>query len=78
VLTPLLSNSRKTECGAKQFLIRLEVRVAPFALLSSSRKTECGANPFLNRLKAPHPLRYSAGERSQILPITRVIVLGRK
>ena len=26
-----LRNSRKTECGAKQFLIRLEVRAAPFA-----------------------------------------------
>ena len=29
----LLRHSRKTECGAKQFLVRLEVRAAPFALL---------------------------------------------
>ncbi|MGD1093486.1 MAG: hypothetical protein ABSB35_16045, partial [Bryobacteraceae bacterium] len=29
----LLRNSRKTECGAKQFLTRLVVRAAPFALL---------------------------------------------
>ena len=29
----LLRNSRKTESGAKQFLVRLEVRAAPFALL---------------------------------------------
>jgi len=31
--TILLSDSRKTECGAKQFLARLVVRAAPFALL---------------------------------------------
>jgi len=30
----LLRNSRKTECGAKQFLICTQVRAAPFALLS--------------------------------------------
>jgi hypothetical protein len=29
----LLRNTRKTERGAKQFLIPLEVRAAPFALL---------------------------------------------
>jgi hypothetical protein len=29
----LLKNPRKTECGAKQFLTRLAVRAAPFALL---------------------------------------------
>jgi len=29
----LLRNSRKTERGAKQFLIRMVVRAAPFALL---------------------------------------------
>jgi len=29
----LLRNSRKTECGAGQFLVRLAVRAAPFALL---------------------------------------------
>jgi hypothetical protein len=28
-----LRNSRKTECGANQFLTRLAVRAAPFALL---------------------------------------------
>jgi len=28
----LLRNSRKTECGAGQFLVRLAVRAAPFAL----------------------------------------------
>ena len=32
----LLRNSRKTECCAKQFLIRLKVRSAPFALLRNS------------------------------------------
>ncbi len=32
-LCRLLRNSRKTECGAKQFLARLGVRAAPFALL---------------------------------------------
>jgi integrase len=31
----LLRNSRKTECGAKQFPMRLAVRAAPFALLSA-------------------------------------------
>jgi uncharacterized protein (TIGR03435 family) len=31
-----LRNSRKTECGAKQFLTRLAVRAAPFALFGSS------------------------------------------
>ena len=34
--TTLLKNSRKTECGAKQFLARLVVRAAPFALLIAS------------------------------------------
>jgi hypothetical protein len=29
----LLRNTRKTERGASEFLIRLEVRAAPFALL---------------------------------------------
>jgi hypothetical protein len=32
----LLRNTRKTECGAKQFLIPLAVRTAPFALLRNS------------------------------------------
>ena len=32
----LLRNSRKTECGAKQFLASLVVRAAPFALLIAS------------------------------------------
>ncbi len=31
--TYLLRNPRKTECGAKQFLTRMAVRAAPFALL---------------------------------------------
>jgi ribonucleotide monophosphatase NagD (HAD superfamily) len=31
----LLRNSRKTECGAKQFLAHFGVRAAPFALLSN-------------------------------------------
>jgi hypothetical protein len=30
---PLLRNTRKTERGSGQFLIRLAVRAAPFALL---------------------------------------------
>jgi hypothetical protein len=33
-LRRLLRNSRKTERGAKQFLIRMAVRAAPFALLT--------------------------------------------
>ncbi len=39
----LLRNSRKTERGAKQFLDRLAVRAAPFALRGNLRKTGCGA-----------------------------------
>ena len=47
-----LRNSRKTERGAKPFLVRLEVGAAPFALLlRNSRKTECGAKQFLVRLE---------------------------
>jgi hypothetical protein len=46
-----LRNKRKTECGARQFLIRVEVRAAPFALLRNTRKTECGARPFLIRVE---------------------------
>ena len=42
----LLTNSRKTECGAKQFPASCVVRAAPFALLTNSRKTECGAKQF--------------------------------
>jgi hypothetical protein len=42
-------NSRKTECGAKQFLARFGVRAASFALLGNSRKTERGAKQFLTR-----------------------------
>jgi hypothetical protein len=34
VLVALLRNSRKTERGAGQFLVRLAVRAAPFALPS--------------------------------------------
>jgi len=34
----LRRNSRKTECGAKQFLISFVVRTAPFALLSNRRR----------------------------------------
>src|ERR1700689_5101738 len=45
----LLTNSRETECGAGQFLIRFAVRAAPFAVLRNSRKTECGAGQFLIR-----------------------------
>jgi len=39
----LLRNSRKTECGAKQLLTRLEVRTAPFALLTSLAALACVA-----------------------------------
>jgi hypothetical protein len=42
-----LRNSRKTECGAKQFLAGLVVLAASFAPLRNSRKTECGAKQFL-------------------------------
>jgi len=43
-------NSRKTERGAGQFLVRLAVRAAPFAFPRNSRKTERGAGQFLVRL----------------------------
>ena len=43
----LLRNPRKTERGAKQFLVCFVVRTAPFALLRNSRKTEHGAKQFL-------------------------------
>jgi hypothetical protein len=47
-----LRKKPKTECGANLFLIRLEVRAAPFALLlMTTRKTECGANLFPIRLE---------------------------
>jgi hypothetical protein len=46
----LLKKSRKTECGANQFLTHLAVRATLFALLKKSRKTECGANQFLTHL----------------------------
>jgi hypothetical protein len=55
-----LRNSRKTECGAKQFLAGLVVCAAPFALLGKSRKTECDAKQFLASLvvrAAPFALR---------------------
>jgi hypothetical protein len=42
-----LRNSRKTERGAGQFLVRSAVRAAPFALLRNSRKTERGAGQLL-------------------------------
>jgi alpha,alpha-trehalase len=45
-----LRNSRKTECGTGQSLVRLAVRAAPFALLRNLRKTECGPGQFLIRL----------------------------
>ena len=44
-------NTRKTERGAKQFLLRLVVRAAPFALLKNTHKTERGARQFLIRLE---------------------------
>jgi hypothetical protein len=43
----LLTNSRTTECAAKQFLAGLVMRAAPFALLTNSRTTECAAKQFL-------------------------------
>jgi hypothetical protein len=48
---PLLRNTRKTERGAKQFLIPLEVRAAPFALLRNTRKTERGTGVLLTDLE---------------------------
>jgi uncharacterized protein (DUF305 family) len=47
VSSPLLPlrNSRKTECGAKPFLIRLVVRAAPFALLSVTNSLAQQARP---------------------------------
>jgi hypothetical protein len=38
-----LTESRKTERGAVQFLVLFAVRAAPFALRRNSRKTERGA-----------------------------------
>jgi hypothetical protein len=61
-IVSLLRNTRKTERGAGQFLVRLAergagqflvrlaVRAAPFALLRNTRKTERGAGQFLVRL----------------------------
>ena len=49
-LARTLMTARKTECGAKQFLMCSVVRTAPFALLKTARKTECGAKQFLRRL----------------------------
>jgi hypothetical protein len=37
-----MMNTRKTERGASQFLIRLEVRAAPFALLRRSPHCRIG------------------------------------
>ncbi len=49
-LLALSRNTRKTECGANLFVIRLKVRAAPFALFRNTRKTECGARLFLTPL----------------------------
>jgi hypothetical protein len=38
---------RKTERGAKQFLVPSVVRAAPFALSTHTRKTERGGEPFV-------------------------------
>src|ERR1700683_1396694 len=70
-----LRNSRKTERGAGQFLIRFAVRAAPFAFLRNSRKAECGAGQLLIRFvvrAAPFALpagRGSAFARSCMLSI---------
>jgi hypothetical protein len=40
---------RKTERDTGEFLVRLSVRAAPFALLRNLRKTERGAGEFLDR-----------------------------
>lgn len=49
--TTFSNKSRKTQCGAKPFLIHSAERAARFALqlFDNSRKTQCGAKPFLIR-----------------------------
>jgi hypothetical protein len=42
----LLCQSRKTECGAGNFLAHLAVRAAPFALLKKWLPTKARVNPF--------------------------------
>jgi len=50
-----LTNSRKTECGAKQFLAGLVVRAAPFALLIGCRFV-CSGTAFAQTVdKEPEP-----------------------
>jgi hypothetical protein len=46
----LLRNTRKTECGAGQFLARLAVRAAPFALLTHVTRGDA------TELPSPPPL----------------------
>jgi len=48
----LLRNPRKTECGAKQFLISLTVRAAPFALQSASAHDASGPEDLAPQLLA--------------------------
>lgn len=45
---PLSRNSRKTECGSGEFLIRLVVRTAPFALMAILIGTAYGTERELN------------------------------
>ena len=49
----LLRNSRKTERGAKQFLVCLEVRAAPFALPTESPTTKARASLLLRSEARP-------------------------
>ena len=70
----LLRNSRKTERGAKQFLLRLVVRAAPFALLRNSRKTERGASQFLIRLVVRAAPIALLKKRSHLLQAAREVL----
>jgi flagellar motor switch protein FliM len=79
-------NSRKTECGAKQFLIPLEVRAAPFAPLSDTSaalgfgahcRTPVYSNPpsLTIYFQRGQP-RDAEGSRLSAIPIT--LELGRQ
>src|ERR1700689_4724744 len=70
----LFRNSRKTERGAGQFLIRSAVRAAPFALLRNSRKTERGAGQFPVRFEVrAAPFALPAGRGSVFAPFLHAL-----
>jgi len=58
-----LRNSRKTECAAEQFLTRLAVRAAPFALLASFFMAWAFAAPPQNPPPAPEKKLQTPGPK---------------